>query len=102
MISEKGKLESTFIEITLPNKKNIIIGCVYRHPRFDIRTFLDKYLNPILAKIDKEHKCCFLVGDFNLDLLQINSSPVISEYFNTLCSYSYLPCILQPTRISKD
>ena len=27
-----GDFESTFIEIIFPNKKNMIIGCIYRHP----------------------------------------------------------------------
>ena len=61
MICEKGELESKCVEITLPNKKkNIIIGCVYRHPRFDIRSLLDKYLNLILAKLIKNTSVAFL------------------------------------------
>ena len=29
-------LESTFIETTNPNKSNIIVGCIYRHPKMDL------------------------------------------------------------------
>ena len=27
-----GNYESTFIDIILPDRKNLILGCVYRHP----------------------------------------------------------------------
>ena len=30
-IHSPGQFESTFIEITFPSKKNMIIGCIYRH-----------------------------------------------------------------------
>ena len=30
-INSKGNCEATFIEIILPNRKNLIVGCVYRH-----------------------------------------------------------------------
>ena len=36
-ITHKGKeLESIFLEISQPNNKNIIIGCIYRHPNMSI------------------------------------------------------------------
>ena len=31
-----GNFESTFIELMFPNTKNVIIGCIYRHPSSSI------------------------------------------------------------------
>ena len=35
-----NSLESTFIEITNPNKSNIIVGCIYRHPKMGLFEFI--------------------------------------------------------------
>ena len=42
--------EST--EIIIPNKKNIVVGCIYRHPSssISIEEFTKKYLDPIFQK----------------------------------------------------
>ena len=38
--------ESTFIEIILPNKKNLILGCIYRQPnsKVPVNCFIDNYI----------------------------------------------------------
>ena len=33
--------ESVYIEIIMPKKSNLIVGCTYRHPCMDICTFND-------------------------------------------------------------
>ena len=33
------KLESTFVKLTIKGKTNIIIGCIYKHPKLDINEF---------------------------------------------------------------
>ena len=35
-IYSPGDFESTFIELVLPNKRNMIVGCLYRHPNSSI------------------------------------------------------------------
>ena len=47
------QLESVFVEICKKNKKNIIIGCIYRHPYMDLNEFNDEFLNPLLEKIKR-------------------------------------------------
>ena len=50
-INSKGNCEAMFIEIILPNRKNLIVGCVYRHGSgISIRDFTSKYLEPIMEK----------------------------------------------------
>ena len=91
--------EAMFIEIILPDRKNLVVGCIYRHPSESIRDFSSEHLEPILSKISKEKKECALMGDFNVDLLTSNGNNAASEFFNTLSSYFYTPFILQPTRL---
>ena len=100
-----GDFESTFIEIILPSKKNIIVGCIYRHPSSSIliKDFNDNIIEPLLNKISTEGKLCSLMGDFNIDLLKIDTRGDFSDFFNLLSSHFFAPYILQPTRpISKS
>ena len=74
-IYKLGYHESIFVEIILPKRPNIIIGCIYKHPSINIRTFNDHYLNPLLETLSKKkYLKSFLVGDFNIDLLKFDTS----------------------------
>ena len=54
-INSPGDFESTFIEIHFPNKKNLIVGSIYRHPssEISIQDFTNRHLDPVLQKILK-------------------------------------------------
>ena len=67
-----GQFESTFLEIVLPDKKNIVIGCIYRHPSSTISVdqFTNDHIEPLLQKIASENKMCTLMGDFNIESLK--------------------------------
>ena len=71
-IYKKNELESTFIEIGNPRKSDIIVGAIYRHPSMDLTDFNCNYLNKVLENIYKEQKSIFLLGDFNVNLLNYN------------------------------
>ena len=53
LLYSSGSLESVFCELKLKNKKNIIVGCIYRHPSMDIDVFNDSFLSPFLNKEEK-------------------------------------------------
>ena len=57
-----GVFESTFIEIILPGRKNLIVGCIYRHPSSNY-TVNNDHIEPLLQKISTENKICSLMGD---------------------------------------
>ena len=92
--------ESVWVEIEVKNSKNIVCGCIYRHPNNDIDETI-KYLVKCLTKITKEKKECYLLGDFNVDLLKYQSNNKYQEFLNTITSFGFLPHILQPTRITE-
>ena len=88
-----------FIEIILPGRKNLIVGCIYRHGSgIKIREFTNEFLEPILEKINKK-KDCSLMGDFNVDLLKSNDNNSAGEFYNMFSSYFFTPFVLQPTRL---
>ena len=95
-----GNHESVFIEIIIPNKKNMIVGCIYRHPSsaLSIQNFNQDIMKPLLTRITSENKLCSLVGDFNINLLNAGLADDISLFYNTLTSYFFAPFILQPSR----
>ena len=92
-------LESSFAEIVVPTKKNIILGCIYRHPSMYLSDFNDGYLSPLMEKLPSS-KHTFLLGDFNIDLMKSDEDEDTSTYFDTLASQSFIPHIIQPTRIT--
>ena len=93
-------MESTFIETVNPKKSNIIVGVIYRHPSMDLNDFNCNYLNQRLENISKEKKSIFLLGDFNVNLLNYNEHNQTNEFLDSLASNSFIPLILQPTRIT--
>ena len=92
--------KSVWIEIKNNNSKNIICGCLYQHPRYDLSQFL-RYLEKCLKIIAKENKEVYICGDYNIDLLKTESINSNQEYYNLICSYGFLPQIIQPTRVVK-
>ena len=93
------ELESSFVEIINPGKQNIIIGCIYRHPNMILNEFNERFLDKLLENLSNENKRVFLMGDFNADLLNIDTNSSISKYLDIFASHFYIPHIIHPTRI---
>ena len=93
-------METVFIEIALHNKKNIIIGTIYRPPSADPNNFLHE-MQQFLSNPLFQNKHCFLMGDFNIDLLKYTDDNLSHDFFDTLSSFSFLPLITRPTRLSQ-
>ena len=93
--------ESIFITIQFKNK-SIICGTIYRSPRND-KLFFDifnNYLLQILNAINKTKHKCFIMGDFNIDLLNLTDQQ--TELFtNTMFSFNYYPLRNKPTRLGE-
>ena len=70
----------------------------------DIRTLihldLSNILNQYSQKVNKTKYNIFVMGDFNIDPLQYESHNNTNEFLNTIISHSFLPYILQPTRVT--
>ena len=66
----------------------------------DLNDFNTNYLNNLLDKVPKEQKSVFLLGEFNVNLLNYNNHNSTNEFLDSLTSNSFVPYILQPARIT--
>ena len=65
-----------------------------------VRIFFN-YLEECLTNLTKKNKEVYICGDFNFDLLKVDTDNITQYFFNLLCSYGFLPHILQPTRVTE-
>ena len=60
----------------------------------NINEFNDDCLNELLDKLSKENKTLFLLGDFNINLLNYDIHPSTNEFLDSLSSHYFLLNIL--------
>ena len=76
------------------------MGVIYRHSSMDLTDFNCNYLNKLLENISEAQKSIFLLGDFNVNLLNYNEHNQTNKFLDSLASNSFIPLILKPTRIT--
>ena len=67
----------------------------------DLNDFNTNYLSNLLVKVSKEQKSLFLLGGFTIvNLLNyVNLNPTNNFLYSLVCN-TFVPYILQPTRIT--
>ena len=96
--------ESIFIEIDkdlFNQNQNIIIGVIYRPPNTDLELFNDD-INELLDNLEREHKYCYLMGDYNINLLNYSKHAETTSFIDILHAHCFLSLINRPTRIAKE
>ena len=99
----RDKTESVFIEVPkeeFQTKKKLIIGEMYRPPNLPIADFIYS-LQELLRTIGDENAYCYLLGDFNINLLNVNKHNSVNELLDLMLSFSFIPLINRPTRVSE-
>ena len=76
------------------------MGAIYRHPSIDLTDFNCNYFKKLLQNISKKQKSVFLIGDFNVNLLNYNEHNQRKKFLDFLSPSSFIPLTLQPTRIT--
>ena len=102
--SSSKHFESVWTEIKSTNSKNVLCASIYRHPHNDtisLSSFFE-YFEKTLLKIIPENKDVYICGDFNFDLLKINSCSKIKKFYELLHSFGLLPQITIPTRTTDN
>ena len=82
----------------------IVVGMIYRHPKYDVDSLIsfgDKLANNLRSYNLNNAKYCIL-GDININLLNIKNSGKIRKYANNLLSCSCRCLIDLPTRFSQN
>lgn len=73
--------EPLFVEVQASSIKNIIVGVIYQSSGHSICDF-NNTLAVLLESINDESKRCFLMGDFNRDLLKVCAGNDYDHFFN--------------------
>ena len=58
------------------------------------------YFNNFISGLSAENKVSYLVGDFNINLLNTESDPDTHDFYDSLTANLFIPHITLPTRIT--
>jgi len=95
--------EIVFVEIdksVFSTDKNILIGVTYRPPNTGIDLF-NETLSVILDKITKEKKICYLIGDYNINILNAETHLPTADFVELMFANHFSPYINMPTRVTE-
>ena len=92
-------IESCWVEIIREKEKNIVIGCIYRHPTKDC-AILHNALKEQLSNLNNKSKEVFVLGDININLSNYNRDNQTSDYLDMLLDLGFTPLITKATRIT--
>ena len=94
--------ESMFLEIYNNSCKyrKYIIGSIYRRPSqlvADLTQFIDEF-SETLAKIHATCKQAYIIGDYNIDLLQLHRNIYYNTFYENVTAQGFFPKLTRPTR----
>ena len=92
--------ESLFVEVKCTNK-TVIYGTIYRSPKAgnDTMTVFLNYLRKVVRILEKSERPCFIQGDFNLDLVDVDDNHT-NLFTDLMFHHSFYPHINKPTRLT--
>ncbi len=96
--------EGQFIHIKKGDflSKSILLGNIYRATLYlneHYTAFINEF-KPHLSRLESNNTEVMIVGDFNINLLKLNTTPLISDYFDMMTEHSFYPKITLPTRLT--
>jgi hypothetical protein len=98
--------EGLSIDITGLNNRTIRLLNIYRPGRNNNNhAYIDRILEDFKRTIKetaKSTKNLIVTGDFNIDLLKINTNEKFQEFYDILTDLNLIPVITFPTRASKN
>ena len=101
-VMDEKIFKSIFINIQFLNKE-ITCGTIYRSPQHNKEAFSQFFCHfkNTLTSLDKSKNKCFIMGDFNIDLLDVKNENT-ETYVESMSDYNFYPLVNKPTRITKD
>ena len=94
------EFETVWVEIKNNKSESILCCCAYRHPSSSPERFTEHIETILHINLGRENKNIFLLGDFNINLLNCANHPASENFLNMLNSNYLLPYFLQPTRVT--
>ena len=91
--------ECLWIEVHTKCHCNIVCSAINRNPNGNFDNF-SNYMTALWIKFQMKKRYAFLMGDFNINLLNYESHTPTDVFVNTLGVFCFQQHILQQTRIS--
>ena len=96
--NDTHEIESKWMEVISYKQPNYLIDVIYRHPkRSDMESILS--ITSTLNKVKNENKNILICGDFNYNLLNLETDEMARNFINLMYENFFQPCILRPTRV---
>ena len=97
---------SMFLKIHKKSSKFIkyIIGNIYRRPSStidELGQFIDEFTT-VTQNLQEQHMKSCLCGDYNINLLKIDSLLHCNRFFENITTLGFFPQITRPTRLSGE
>ena len=95
---DSKNIEGVFANIILPKTKPILVGCVYRPPKFGkfYNSLEDLFMNSPLVHSQES----YILGDFNTNYIKANKSSLMKSLKMFMKTFSYEQLIDCPTRVT--
>ena len=87
-------------EVVNENRKNTIVGCIYKHANMPITEFIFDFVEPQLPKSSLEKQELILLGDYNINLLNCENDKNTCKIRELMLPFYLTPIIINPTRIT--
>ena len=87
------------VEVFSKTSPNLIIFVVYRPPNTDPSIFTN-CLTISLNHISLKNKLIYIMGDFNINILNNDTNNISANFSNLMSSLNLIPLITHPTRIT--
>ena len=92
--------QALWVELQFERTSNIICGVIYR--QHNSPESFQAYFDETLEKLSNSDKPIYVLGDFNINLLNAESCNFTKDFLLSLQSYSFIPTIDKPTRVSSN
>ena len=96
--------ESICIELDssqLNLKRDVLICVIYRPPDTNLNSF-NIMLSDYLDKLKCNKKTCYIMGDFNVNLLNSDRHLPSSDFLDVFYTNNFFPLITKPTRVQSN
>ena len=75
-----GIFKSIFVEIKTNYFEKTLIDVIYRPPEYSNLDLFNEYIKTILHKLSKTKNPSFMMGDFNIDMLNMTDTTFFSSF----------------------
>ena len=77
-----------------------MVGVFYRIPNTDIQCFVD-VVKDICDKLRNENDLCYLVGDYDVNLLNVDKHTSTADFNDTMFSNGFIPLTTHLARVTQ-